>query len=116
MLERTHTYIVSMLERAHTYIVSMLERALHAGVHVVMVQRHEHGVHHNAQRDEQVHERIENDERKKLRQPGKIDQIFSGGNICSLNNSLIYFFEGLKNILYSVQEVGTVQQYNRLAN
>ncbi len=46
----------------------MLERALHARVHVVMVEGHEHGVHHDAERDEQVHERVEHDEGKEFRQ------------------------------------------------
>ncbi len=46
----------------------MLEGALHARVHVVMVEGHEHGVHHDAERDEQVHERVEHDEGKKFRQ------------------------------------------------
>ncbi len=52
-----------------TYIVAVLERALHARVHVVVVQGHEHGVHHDAQCDEQIHERVEHDEGEKLRQP-----------------------------------------------
>jgi len=46
----------------------VLEGALHARVHVVMVEGHEHGVHHDAERDEQVHERVEHDEGKKFRQ------------------------------------------------
>jgi hypothetical protein len=46
----------------------VLERALHARVHVVMVEGHEHGVHHDAERDEQVHERVEHDEGKEFRQ------------------------------------------------
>jgi hypothetical protein len=57
-----------------SYIVSVLERALHARVHVVMVECHEHGVHHDAERDEQVHERVEHDEGKKFCQSEQSSQ------------------------------------------
>ena len=53
-----------------TYIIAVLQRAHHAGVHVVVVQGHEERVHHDAERDEQVHKRVEHDKREKLGQPG----------------------------------------------
>ena len=34
----------------------------------MLVERHEQGVDHDAQRDEQVHEGVENDEREKLKE------------------------------------------------
>jgi hypothetical protein len=49
-----------------SYIVSVLECVVHSRVHVVVVERHEQRVDDDAQRDEQVDERIENDERQVL--------------------------------------------------
>ena len=48
------------------YIVSVLECVVHSRVHVVVVEGHEEGVDDDAQRDEQVNERVEDDERQIL--------------------------------------------------
>ena len=49
------------------YIVSVLECVVHSRVHVVVVEGHEEGVDDDAQRDEQVDEGIEDDERQVLK-------------------------------------------------
>lgn len=42
-----------------TYVVTLLQPCFHIFVHVMMIQCHEHCVDHNAQRNEQLGERIE---------------------------------------------------------
>ena len=49
-----------------SYIVSIFEGIVHAGVHVVVVEGHEEGVDDDAQGDEEIDERIKNDERQIL--------------------------------------------------
>ena len=55
------------MNEKRSYIVSIFECVIHSRVHVVMIKGHEEGVHNNAQSDEQVNERIENDERQILK-------------------------------------------------
>ena len=55
------------------YIVSVLECVVHSRVHVVVVEGHEEGVDDNAQRDEQVNERVEDDERQILQKKCQVD-------------------------------------------
>lgn len=49
-----------------THIVATLEHAFHLLVHIVVIHCHEHRVDHNAQRDEELDEGIEDDERYPL--------------------------------------------------
>ena len=44
----------------------MLECALELLVHVVVIHSHEKGVDHNAERDEELHERVEDNESDQL--------------------------------------------------
>ena len=44
---------------APTYIISIIEEFLKAWVHVVMVHRHEEGIHYYTKGDEELHEGIE---------------------------------------------------------
>ena len=55
------------------YIVSVLECVVHSRVHVVVVEGHEEGVDDDAQRDEQVNERVEDDERQILQKKCQVD-------------------------------------------
>lgn len=49
------------LNRLDTHVVTALERPLHVRVHVVVVERHKQRVDHDAERDEQLDERVEHD-------------------------------------------------------
>lgn len=42
-----------------THVVAALEHSLHFLVHVMVIHGHEHGVHNDAQRDEELNEGIE---------------------------------------------------------
>jgi cobalamin-dependent methionine synthase I len=50
-----------------THIVSVLERLVDLGVHVMVVEGHEERVGDDAQRHEEVHERVEDDQREELK-------------------------------------------------
>lgn len=44
------------------YVVAHFQEALHALIHVVVVQRHEQRVYNDAERDEELDERVEDEE------------------------------------------------------
>ena len=58
----------SHVRRNKTYVIAVLERVADARVHVVVIERHEGRVDHDAESDEQIDERIEDDERQELSQ------------------------------------------------
>ena len=62
LVKLTHFCLTNFI----SYIVSIFEGIVHAGVHVVVVEGHEEGVDDDAQGDEEIDERIENDERQIL--------------------------------------------------
>ncbi len=56
-----------LLNMKVTHIVSVLERLVDLGVHVMVVEGHEERVGDDAQRHEEVHERVEDDQREELK-------------------------------------------------
>lgn len=50
----------------YTHIVTTLEGLLHVRIHVVMIQGHEKRIDHDTERDEQLDEGIEHNERYPL--------------------------------------------------
>lgn len=49
-----------------TYIIAVFQERLETWIHIVMVHRHKEGIHDNAQRDEEFHKGVKDDDGTEL--------------------------------------------------
>ena len=68
--------------RGQTYLISCTANPGQLLVHIVMIQGHEECVDHDAQRDEQVHERV-HDEQVRVLLQHHIHMLYSSMHACS---------------------------------
>lgn len=61
--EKEYIEIKRGRDREITHVVATLEHTFHFLIHIMMIHRHEHGIHNDAQRNEELNKRIEDNER-----------------------------------------------------